>query len=149
MKRDLNIDVPIARCYKAKKEALHQLFGSHSKQYHLIRRYTSAVLNANPGSSVNIQRDGAFFQRMYICLDACKNGFKYGCWPIICLNACHLKGGYGGQLLCAIGKDDNDDMFPIGYEPTLSRCCAKLLFVVAQVVPIVYVECVSQGQSYK
>jgi hypothetical protein len=38
VKRDLNIDLPIACCYKA-KEILHQLFASHSKQYRLTRRY--------------------------------------------------------------------------------------------------------------
>jgi hypothetical protein len=31
------------------------------------------------------------------------------------LDACHLKREYGGQLLCAIGNDVNDDMFPIMY----------------------------------
>ena len=52
---------------------------------------------------------------MYICLEACKRGFKSGCRPILCLDACHLKGEYEGQLLCAIGLDGNDDMFPIAY----------------------------------
>jgi hypothetical protein len=37
VKRDLNIYVPIARCYRAKKEALHQIFGSHSNQFRLTR----------------------------------------------------------------------------------------------------------------
>jgi hypothetical protein len=50
---------------------------------------------------------------MYISLDTCKKRFNNGCQPEICLDACHLKGDYGGQLLCAIGTDDNDDMFPI------------------------------------
>ena len=115
VKRDLNRDVLIARCYRAKKEALHQLFGSHSNQYRLTRRYALAILNMNPGSSAYASRDGAFFLRMYIFLNACKNGFKSSCWPIICLDACQLKGEYGGQLLCAIGLDENDDMFPIAY----------------------------------
>jgi hypothetical protein len=52
---------------------------------------------------------------MYICLDAYKKGFKHVCRPIISLDACHLKGEYECQLLCAIGKDMNDDVFPIAY----------------------------------
>ena len=115
VKRDLNIDIPIARCYRTKKEALHQIFGSHSNQYRLIRRYALAMLSTNPGSSAYASRDGAFFQRMYICLKACTRGFKFGCWLILCLDACHLKGEYRGQLLCAIGLNENDDMFPIAY----------------------------------
>ena len=38
-----------------------------------------------------------------------------GCRPIIGIDGCHLKGSFGGQLLCAIGKDANDNMFPIAY----------------------------------
>ncbi len=59
--------------------------------------------------------EGSCFQRLYISLDACKKGFKYGCRSVVCLDACHLKGEVGGQLLCAIRKDGNDDMFPIAY----------------------------------
>ena len=72
-----------------------------------------AIHSTNPGSNAYIQRDGGFFLRMYICLDACKKGFINDCRPVICLDACHLKREYGEQLLCAIGKDGNDDMFPI------------------------------------
>jgi hypothetical protein len=52
---------------------------------------------------------------MYICLDACIRSFKSGCRLILCLDACHLKGEYGGQLFCAISLDGNDDMFLIAY----------------------------------
>jgi hypothetical protein len=54
VKRDLNINVPIAHCYQAKREALHQLFGSHSKQYRLTRRYAMTIHSTNPGSSAYI-----------------------------------------------------------------------------------------------
>jgi hypothetical protein len=66
---------------------------------------------------------------MYICLEACKRGFKFGCRPMLCLDACHLKGEYGGQLLCAIGIDGNDDMFPIAYAYALIYlCCLFCLY---------------------
>jgi hypothetical protein len=74
VKKDLNINVLIQRCYRAKREALRQVFGSHSGQYHLTRRYANAIRLTNPGSSAFIQRDRPFFQRMYISLDACKKG---------------------------------------------------------------------------
>lgn len=50
---------------------------------------------------------------MYIRLKACKRGFMSGCRPMICVDGCHLKGPFGGQLLCAVAKDENDDMFLI------------------------------------
>ncbi|VVA41792.1 PREDICTED: LOC18777017 isoform, partial [Prunus dulcis] len=36
-------------------------------------------------------------------------GFKMNCRPFIGLDACHLKGVYGGQLLTAIGIDPNNE----------------------------------------
>jgi len=90
---DHNIDVPVGRCWRATKVALKAIYGSRSEQY----------------------RHAMKFQRLYICLDACKKGFKYGCRTDVCLDACHLKGEVGGQLLCAIGKDGNDNMFSIAY----------------------------------
>ncbi|XP_061364293.1 uncharacterized protein LOC133307755 [Gastrolobium bilobum] len=55
------------------------------------------------------------FDRMYICLDACKKGFKAGCRPLIGLDGCFLKGYYGGQLLSAVGEDANKQFYVIAY----------------------------------
>ncbi|XP_015970679.1 uncharacterized protein LOC107494166 [Arachis duranensis] len=53
------------------------------------------------------------FMRMYMCLDAVKKGFLAGCRPIIGVDGCHLKGDHGQQLLVAVGRDPNDNYFPI------------------------------------
>lgn len=41
------------------------------------------------------------FQRLYICLGACKK--------------CHIKGPYSGKLLSTFGIDANNGMYPIAY----------------------------------
>ena len=46
-------------------------------------------------------------------LDACKRGFLSGCRPVICLDGCHIKTKFGGQLLTAVGMDPNDCIYPI------------------------------------
>jgi hypothetical protein len=103
------------RCYYAKKIAINQVNGSYEEQYKHTREYGEAILRWNPGNNVFIQKEGLFFQRMYVCMDACKKGWVSGCRPIVSVDACHLKGHLGGQLMCAIGKDGNDDIFPIAY----------------------------------
>ncbi|KAL0403718.1 UNVERIFIED_CONTAM: hypothetical protein Sradi_2012600 [Sesamum radiatum] len=50
---------------------------------------------------------------MYYCLSGLRAGFLDGCRPIIGLDGCFLKGMYKGQLLAAIGRDGNDNIFPI------------------------------------
>ncbi|XP_028068076.1 pheromone-processing carboxypeptidase KEX1-like [Camellia sinensis] len=52
-------------------------------------------------------------------------GFVGGCRPIIGLDGCHLKGIYGGQLLCALRRDDNNNYFPISWQ--LLRQKVKIL----------------------
>ena len=56
---------------------------------------------------------GAIFERIYVCLEASKSAFATTCRPLIGLDGCFVKGEYGGQLLSAIGKDGNNQMFPM------------------------------------
>ena len=67
------------------------------------------------GSIVKIQTANDVFERMYVCLNACKRGFLAGCRPIIEIDGCHLKGTIRGHLLVTVGKDGNDNIFPIAY----------------------------------
>ena len=53
------------------------------------------------------------FHRLFICYDAQVKGFLEGCRPIIGLDACFLKGPYGGQLMHAVGRDANNQMYPL------------------------------------
>jgi hypothetical protein len=41
---------------------------------------------------------------------------------MMALDGCHLKGPYKGQLLCAVVRDGNDDMFPIAYVVVDAEC---------------------------
>ena len=55
------------------------------------------------------------FQRLHICFEGLKVDWIEGCRKVICINACFLKTFLGGQLLCAIGRDNNDQMFSISW----------------------------------
>jgi hypothetical protein len=48
-------------------------------------------------------------------LDACKRGFLARCRTIICLDGCHVKTKFGGQLLTAVGMDPNNCIYPIAF----------------------------------
>jgi hypothetical protein len=79
-------------CHRAKKMALSILDGRDGEQYRHIREYASTIIKWNPGSSAFIQRDGRFFQQMYVSLAACKQVFLAAYRPMICVDACFLKG---------------------------------------------------------
>lgn len=52
---------------------------------------------------------------MYISLSACKQGFLAECRPMICVDACFMKGKRGGQLHVAVARDGNNDIYRIAY----------------------------------
>ena len=113
--RDHEVDVTLDQCYKAKRMAFKMIHGVEEKQYERLWDYATAIRKWNVGSTVKIQTVNNVFERMYVCLDACKRGFLAGCRPLIGIDGCHLKGTTGGQLLVAVGKDGNDNIFPIAY----------------------------------
>ncbi|CAM8995778.1 unnamed protein product [Rhodiola kirilowii] len=115
VKRELNVDVSYPKCRRAKTLAMENLAGKVGDQYKIIREYCAALQKWNPGTSAHLTTANGRFQRIYVCLNACKKGFVTDCRPIISLDACHLKGSFTGQIHSAIGRDGNDNMFPIAY----------------------------------
>jgi hypothetical protein len=53
------------------------------------------------------------FHRLCFSLATINKGFRASCMPIIGLDRCFLKGTYKGQLLSAILRDDNNNMYPV------------------------------------
>ncbi|XP_057740524.1 uncharacterized protein LOC130957697 [Arachis stenosperma] len=116
------------KAFKKKVEANPK--GTFREQYKRIYDYGQELMRANPGSSVRIQVQRSpdldneapassrtsycIFQRIYVCLEACKQSFQH-CRDFIGLDGCFLKTPQGGQMLTAIGWDPNDQMLPIAY----------------------------------
>lgn len=107
------------QAYRAKVKAMEKIEGATRDQYKHLRSYAVELLDKNKNSTVKIKCDlsphGPVFERMYVCLEACKSAFVTTCRPLIGLGGCFLKGEFGGQLLTAVGKDGNNQMFPIAY----------------------------------
>ncbi|XP_062108696.1 uncharacterized protein LOC133819447 [Humulus lupulus] len=94
------------------------LEGSMKEQYRVLDDYCKQLLHHNSGSTFiiksSIVNDNKLFERVYICLKDCKDGFK-ACRPLIGLDGCFLKGYCKGLLLAVVGIDANNDMFLIAY----------------------------------
>ncbi|XP_062103599.1 uncharacterized protein LOC133814685 [Humulus lupulus] len=105
--------------YRAKTKARKMLEGSVKEKYAILDDYCKRLLATNPGSTVKLKTDlvngRRTFQRIYICLKACRDGWLGGCRPLIGLDGYFLKGYCRGTLLAAVGIDGNNSMFPIAY----------------------------------
>ncbi|KAK8683730.1 hypothetical protein V6N13_039781 [Hibiscus sabdariffa] len=117
--KDYSIHVHLSKCCRAKNLALEMLHGNVKEQYGKLYDYLAELRSSNPGTTTILQLNETVFERLYICMQAMKDGFKAGCRPIICLDGCHLKGYYGGYygglLLAAVGMDANDSLYPLAF----------------------------------
>ncbi|KAK4380800.1 hypothetical protein Sango_3029500 [Sesamum angolense] len=117
IRRDIQVDVSLFKVYRAKKYALELMKGDVKQQYARLYDYCATVCKHNSGSSMILKVDRCLnppvLQRMYVCFGGLKEGFLDGCRPFIGLDGCFLKGMHKGQLLSAIGRDGNDNIYPI------------------------------------
>ncbi|KAI3807078.1 hypothetical protein L1987_23000 [Smallanthus sonchifolius] len=111
--------------YKAKTCAHNKLHGSMKEHYSKIGSYLEALKQANPSSTFELvtvpsgyygfDSTAEVFFRIFVCFDSVKKGFLAGCRRLLCLDGCFLKTFLGGMLLAAIGRDANDQMYPVAW----------------------------------
>ncbi|XBI54171.1 hypothetical protein VPH35_036262 [Triticum aestivum] len=97
---------------------MEKLIDSTNGEDSRVFDYHLELIRSNPGSTVAVTLDPDehnVFERMYVCLDGCKKGFMAGCRRVVGLDGCFLKGAVHGQILCAIGRDANNQMYPIAW----------------------------------
>jgi hypothetical protein len=119
VKKKWNVDIHHSSLYRARNKAQDVLYRKLSEQYYHLWDYCSTIKSTNVGSCVLLMVERHMhevhcrFQNMYISFAARRNGLRYRCRPVIGLDACFLKGLYKGQLMAAIGRDANNNMYPI------------------------------------
>ncbi|KAK9026064.1 hypothetical protein V6N11_038912 [Hibiscus sabdariffa] len=55
------------------------------------------------------------FDYVYTLREADPNGFKKHCRPVLSLDGCYLKGDFKGEILATVGRDGNNQIFPIAW----------------------------------
>ncbi|XP_030923503.1 uncharacterized protein LOC115950449 [Quercus lobata] len=102
---------------RSKRKAKDLINGDEQLQYDVLRDYAQMINTVDKGSRVILQTKMANetsqpkFKRMYVRFNAI--GILGGCKPFIGLDGCHIKHRFGGQILSAIAKDANDNIFPV------------------------------------
>jgi len=122
------VGITMDRAWRARKIAKKIIEGDADKQYSKIWRYAAELKRACKGNSVKINVDGPSatiqprFGSFYFCFEGCKKGFITACRPFVGVDGCHLKTRYGGQLLIAVGRDPNDQYFPLAFGVVETEC---------------------------
>ncbi|CAI9290960.1 unnamed protein product [Lactuca saligna] len=108
--------VTYRQCRNAKSFSLDEISGSLVGHYEKLWDYGAELLRSNPGSTVSIEVNPmpdstVYFKRMYVCLKGVKYGWIEGCRRVICF----LKGICRGELLAAVGRDSNNQVYPLAW----------------------------------
>ncbi|GJU33143.1 hypothetical protein Tco_1176732 [Tanacetum coccineum] len=114
------VDVSLGQCKRAKQCALYEHDGGLIEHYGKLWEYRQAVLDSNPGSTchidVDVQDNGQNrFHRLYMCFKGVKDGWLSGCRKVIGIDGCFITHVCKGELLTAMGRDANNQMYPIAW----------------------------------
>ena len=121
VKEKWKVDVNPSCMYKVRAKACQKTYEKHEDQYGHLWDYCEILRRTNKGSCVMIKVDKPNpyvlpkFGRLYVSLAAMKKRFLDGCRPIIGVDGCFLKGPFKGQLLAIVGRDRNNNMYPIAF----------------------------------
>ena len=108
------------RSYRARNRAMAMIEGKLGDHYARVWDYGGELVRSNPNSSIKIsvvqnKDDTTTFMRMYICFKSIKDGWKQGCRRVVGLDGSFLKGQCKGELLTAICRDPNNQVYPIAW----------------------------------
>ncbi|XP_038688330.1 uncharacterized protein LOC119987479 [Tripterygium wilfordii] len=93
MEKKLELDVSLGQCKRVRKTVLADLEGNCVQEYAKLRDYAEELLKSNPGTTVDLLTDR----------------------PVLGVDGCFLKDLVKGELLTAIGRDGNNQMFPVAW----------------------------------
>nr|GEY79303.1 hypothetical protein [Tanacetum cinerariifolium] len=121
IKAQVEIEVNRNQCKRAKALVMKRLERDVLNEYKKLNDYAKALVDTNPVNSVDIEVEHRgtgiplYFKSMYVCLAAVREGFLDRCRKYLGLDGCFLKGVVKGMLLIAVGKDANNQMFPLAW----------------------------------
>lgn len=123
LSRKLEVGISWMKAFRAKQKVEKSLKGDYQKHYTMLRDYIEELQRSNPNTTVRLDverpqdnnEETRQFRRIYVCLGACKEGFKACMREIIGLDGSFMKWPYPGWVLTAIGLDPNNGIHPIAY----------------------------------
>ncbi|XP_056858366.1 uncharacterized protein LOC130507717 [Raphanus sativus] len=110
----------IDQCGKAKNKALELIQDEYDEQYRRIKDYEAEILATNEGATTELRTvigagDLEVFDRFYVCFRVLKDTWKAHCRPVFGIDGCFLKSTTKGQLLAAVGRDANNQIYPLAW----------------------------------
>ena len=128
---ELNLDLTIEKMTKVKKKVVKLLENQLDQEYAKLPAYVNEICKTNPRNTacltvlekidelnanlVTQYQPQPIFDKIYFAFDAIKKGFLSGCRRVLGLDGSFLKGIVKGQVLAAVGRDANNQMYHVAW----------------------------------
>ncbi|CAH9111593.1 unnamed protein product [Cuscuta epithymum] len=110
--------VPTQKLYRVRTRALQILRGTLEQHYKRLRPYIAEMQRVDKeGTFVYepIPNSNNVFRRIYVGFSSLRENYLEGGRPVFGLDGAFLKTLMGGCLLAAVGRDGNNQMFPLAW----------------------------------
>ncbi|GKU90770.1 hypothetical protein SLEP1_g4721 [Rubroshorea leprosula] len=121
IRRNIGLELIGKQCKKAREKIARVFEGNCLMEYSKLWDCAAELRRRDPVATILIQAPrpttnaNPIFMRTYVCFSAMKLGFVAGCRCLIGVDGAFLKGAYKGVLLVAVGRDANDQMYPLAW----------------------------------
>ena len=117
VKKKLKLEINETMAKRVKRTIMTELEGDYKDDYRRLWDYEEELRQTNAGTTVEIiyEEGTSMFSKIYICFHALKQGWISGCRPILGLDGCFIKNMCKGELLITVGRDANDQRFPVAW----------------------------------
>ncbi|MBA0757838.1 hypothetical protein Gotri_020900 [Gossypium trilobum] len=125
---EMNVNVNMTMCRRAKKMVKDKLAEIFVEEFSMLWDYADELRLQNPGNTIKMvvnrgtPKSPPHFKRFYVCFEALKRGWKEGCRLILSLDGCFLKGPFKGEMLFAVGRDGNNQMYLVTWAIIEGEC---------------------------
>ncbi|KAL4283757.1 hypothetical protein GQ457_16G006080 [Hibiscus cannabinus] len=120
-KEELKVELNKNLCQRARVWANQKIRGRLEDEFNKLFDYVYTLREADPNGTFDlfVQRHtpsaNPIFKRLYVCFGGLKEGFKKHYRPILSLDGCYLKGDFKGEILAVVGRDGNNQIFPVAW----------------------------------
>ncbi|CAA0824262.1 Unknown protein, partial [Striga hermonthica] len=113
MREEHGLSISYNVSLRARHRAFEKFYGGHEESWGRLPSYLHMLQVHNPGTIVELQRDGEVFQHLFFALGASIEGFQRAGVPVIVIDGTHLKGKYKGIIFVAATLDGNNQIFSL------------------------------------
>ncbi|KAJ9557067.1 hypothetical protein OSB04_011681 [Centaurea solstitialis] len=107
-------EISYSTAWRARWKALELIRGSHAESFTELPAYLYNLKCVNQGTRTAIRTHSiGRFAECFVALGVSIQTFLENLWPVLIIDAAHLKGAYSGTMFLEVAMDGNNNIVPV------------------------------------